>query len=108
MNKWAYFQQQHRLGLPLTWVAYEDWIILGAAAQDTHAAADLLIAANDGVQLRRLCGEVRAVFLQRLKLLVRCIGVHAGAAATHALQRIVQLALADACSRAPPIRRQGV
>ncbi len=81
----------------LTWVSYEDGVVLGAAAQNAHASADLLVPADDGIQLRRLGGEVGAVLLQRLKLLVACVGVHAGAAAPHALQRCVQLAFAGAC-----------
>ena len=82
----------------VTWVSYEDGVVLGAAAQDAHASADLLVAANDGVELRRFGGEVGAVLLQRLKLLVARVGVHAGAAAPHALQRCVQLAFAGACA----------
>lgn len=90
------FQLREGKGEP-TWVPNEDGVVLGAPAQDANASADLLVSADDWVQLRRLGSEVRAVLLQRLEFLVRSVSVHAGSAAPHALQCIVKLALADAC-----------
>jgi hypothetical protein len=58
-------------------------VVLGAARQHLHHAADLVVAADDGVELAGLGarGEVDAVFLQRLAL-VLCVGVvHALASA---------------------------
>ena len=80
-----------------TWVADEHGVVLRAAAEDAHNAADLLVAPDDGVQLRRLGGQVSAVLLQRLELLVGHVAVHICPLA-HLLQRRLQLRAARACT----------
>ncbi len=49
--------------------ADQDRVVLGAAQEDLHGAADLVVAADDGVQLAvaSALGEVDAVGLQRLE-----------------------------------------
>ncbi|CAD6263929.1 unnamed protein product [Miscanthus lutarioriparius] len=49
-------------------LADEDGVLLAAARQDAHHAADLLVAADDGVQLPGLLDEVTAVRLERLEV----------------------------------------
>jgi len=55
----------------------EDGVVLGAAREDAHHAADLLVAADDGVQLPGLLDEVAAVRLERLEVGVAGRGLHA-------------------------------
>ena len=57
-------------GLADTGFADEDGVVFGAAGEDLDDAANLLVAADDGVELAltREVGEVFAVFLQGLKL----------------------------------------
>ena len=68
-------------------LADEDRVVLGPARQDLHDPADLVVAADDRVELAgaRLGGEVAAVLLERL---VGALGVGRGHAlpATHGLQ----------------------
>ena len=58
-------------------LAYQHRVVLGAAAQDLHDAADFLITADDRVEFAFLggCGEVGGVLFQRL---VAAFGVRAG------------------------------
>ena len=80
-----------------TGLADEHGVVLGAPAEHLDDAADLVVAADDRIDLagaRRL-GEVAAVLLERLVLL---LGVLAGdaVAAAHLLQRLEQLLAAQA------------
>ena len=71
-------------GLAHTRLADEHGVVFGAAGENLHGAADLIVAANDGVDLARAGsgGEVAAVFFQRL---VFALGILIGdaLAATH-------------------------
>ncbi len=80
----ARFADQHR-------------IVLGAAAQDLDHAANLLVAADHGVQLAlaRLFGQVAAVLGQRLVLPFGVVGRHALVAAD-AGQRLHDAVIVDA------------
>ena len=53
-----------------TWLADKHGVILDATAEYPDAAANLLVAPNDGVQARGLGGQVHAILQQGLKLLV--------------------------------------
>ncbi len=70
-------------------IADEHGVVLRAAAEHLHEAADLVVAADDGVDLALagLFGEVLAVFLQGLVL---ALGVLVGDAlvAAHLLERL--------------------
>ena len=72
-------------------LADEHRIVLGAARQHLHDAANLLVAADDGIELalaRRL-GEVARVALERLILILgRLVGDAMRAA--HGLERLEQ------------------
>ena len=61
----------------------EHGVVLGLARQDADGAADLVVAADDGVELAlsRLLHEVDAVFLQRLVGALGIVGRHALVAA---------------------------
>ncbi len=84
-------------GLAYARLADQDRVILGAAAEHLDHPADLLVAADDRVELAppRQGGQVPAVLLQRL---IRCFRVLAGdpLPATHLLQGVEHLVLGRA------------
>jgi hypothetical protein len=84
-------------GLADTGLADEHRVVLGAAAEHLDDTTDLVVAADDRVDLALAGtgGEVLAVLLERGELL---LGVLAGdtVAAAHLLQRLEQLLAADA------------
>ena len=73
--RWA--RPFHDRGLAHAGLADEHGVVLGAAGEDLHHAADLLVAADDGIELAlaRQLGEVAAVLLERL---VALLGVGIG------------------------------
>ena len=77
-------------------VADEHGVVLRAPREHLHGAADLLVAADDGVELAlpRLLGQVPAVLLQGPVLLLRVLGSHP-MAPPDVLQRFKQVFLAD-------------
>ena len=83
-------------GLAHAGVADQDRVVLGAAAQDLHDAADLGIAADDRVHLAvpRQLDQVAAVALERLVLVLGAL-VGDALAAAHFLQCLQNLLLAD-------------
>ena len=78
-------------------LADEDRVVLGPAGQHLDDAADLLVPADDRVDLAVACplGEVLAVLLERLELVLRVLAGDPVAAA-HVAQRLQQLLAADA------------
>ena len=78
----------HR-GLADAGLADEDGVVLGAARQDLHGAADLLVAADDRVELAlaRKLGEVAGVALERV-VLAFGVGVGHALGAAHLGQRL--------------------
>ena len=68
-------------------IADEDRVVLRAAREDLHDAADLLVASDDGVELA-LAGKVREVLRVLLEGLVLLLGalVRDAAAAAHVLE----------------------
>ncbi len=77
--------------LPTPGLADEHRIVLGAALQDLNGAADLIVAADHGIELAlgRALGKIDAVFLERLAILLRARIVDLGAAA-NLLDRLLQ------------------
>ena len=65
-------------GLADARLADEDGVVLGAAGQDLHHAADFAIAPDDRIELAGGCPfhQIDAVFLQRLVLLLRALVRH--------------------------------
>jgi hypothetical protein len=84
-------------GLADARLADEHRVVLGAAAEHLDDAADLVVAADDRVDLAvaGAGGEVLPVLLQRGEVLLRVLAGDAVAAA-HLLQRLQQLFAADA------------
>ena len=78
--------------LPHAGLADEHRVVLRAPREDLHDAADLLVAADDGIELARLGerGEIAPVLLERL---VRALGILRGdlLPAPHSLERLEQL-----------------
>jgi hypothetical protein len=74
-------------GLPDAGVADEDGVVLRAAGQHLHDAPDLLVAADDRVELAlaREVREVLRVFLERLVLVLGAL-IGDAAAAPHVLE----------------------
>ena len=70
-------------GLAHAGLADQDGIVLGAPLQDLNGAADLVVAADHRVELPRgrALGQIDAVLLQRLAILLGARIVHFGAAA---------------------------
>ena len=70
-------------GLADTRIPDEDGVVLAAAGEDLHDAADLVVAADDRVELALggLLGEVAAEALERVDLLLGALVGHAVAAA---------------------------
>ena len=70
-------------GLAHAWLADEHGVVLGAPAEDLDGAADLLVAADDRVELAaaRDLGQIAAVFLQRFVGAFRVLAGDALAAA---------------------------
>ncbi len=83
-------------GLAHAGVADQDRVVLGAAAEDLHDAADLGIAADDRVHLAvsRQLDQVAAIALERLVLVFGAL-VGDALAAAHFLQRLQDVLLAD-------------
>ncbi len=75
----------------------QHWIVLGAARQHLDHAADLVVAADDRIELAlaRQLGEVAAVFFERLVLRLGILIGDAPAAA-HRLQRLQDRVARDA------------
>ena len=75
-------------GLADAGLADQHRIVLGAPLQDLNRAPDLVVAADDRIELAvaRALGEVDRVFLQRLALALGFLRIDAGAAA-HRLDR---------------------
>ncbi len=75
-------------GFADSWFSDEDWVVLGAAAEHLDDAADLVVAADDGVDptLGGSRGEVLSVFLERCEFV---FGVLVGDAvrSTHFAER---------------------
>ena len=78
-------------GLADARLADEHRVVLRAAAEYLHHAADFLVAPDDGIDLALLGqgGEVAAVFFQRLELVLR-VGVGDALVAAHLAKRIEQ------------------
>ena len=68
-------------------LADEHRVVLGAAREHLHRAADLVVAADDRIELaaRRARGEIDGVFLERAALLFGLRIVH-GFTAAHLLR----------------------
>ena len=96
-------------GLADAGLADEHRVVLGAARQHLDDAADLLVAADDRIELAlaRELGQVAAVALERL---VGAFGILAGDAlrAAHARQRLEDRVLRDAALLEEPRRRRSV
>ena len=87
-------------GLADAGLADQDGVVLRAAAEDLDDAADLVVAADDRVELAvaRLLGEVAAVALERLDLLLgRLVGDAVRAA--HVGERLQQALVRRAVGR---------
>ena len=84
-------------GLADTGLPDEDGVVLGAARQHLDDATDLLVPADDGVDLAVACplGQVLPVLLERLELVLRALAGDPMAAANVA-QRLQQLLAAHA------------
>ena len=78
-------------GLADAGLADEHRIVLGPALQDLNGAADLVVAADDRIEfaLGRALGEIDAVLLERLAILLGARVLHLGAAANF-LDRLLQ------------------
>ena len=87
--------------LPDAGLADQDGVVLRAAREHLDHAPDLLVAADDGVELAALggLGQVAAVLLERLVGALRVLRGDALAAA-HLLDRVEQLRRAAATSSA--------
>jgi len=70
-------------GLAHARLADQHRIVLGAALQNLDGAADLVVAADDRVELALTCalGEIDGIFLERFALTFRLRGIDRGAAA---------------------------
>jgi hypothetical protein len=77
--------------LPTPGLADQHRVVLGAALEHLHHAADLLVAADHRVELAfaRALGEVDGVFLQRLALAFR-VRIVDGLGSAHGLDRVLQ------------------
>ena len=84
-------------GLADAGAADDDGVILGAPGEGLHKPADLLVAANHGVQLAIAgkCGQVDTVLLKGAVLALGTLVCDAGAA-TDLLESLVDLLLVDA------------
>ena len=82
-------------GLAHARLADQHRIVLGAALQDLDHAADLVVAADDRVELARAgaLGEIERVFLERLALRLRLPG-----SATLSPPRTALIACSSACA----------
>jgi hypothetical protein len=78
-------------------LADQDRVVLGAAREHLHDAADLVVAADDRIELAaaRDLGEIAPIFRERLVLRLGILIRHARAAA-HRLERLQQRVLGDA------------
>ena len=86
--------------LPHAGLADEHRVVLRAPREDLHDAADLLVAADDGIELAGLGerGEIATVLLERL---VRALGILRGdlLSAPDSLERLEQLVARDDVER---------
>ena len=78
-------------GLADTRLADEHRIVLGPALQDLNRAANLVVAADDRIELALGCplGQIDAVLLERLAIFFRCRVLDLGAAA-NLLDRLLE------------------
>jgi hypothetical protein len=85
----------HDGGLADAGRADEDGVVLGAAGQDLHAAADFVVAADHGVELAEAgrLDQVAAEAFERLVGILGVLAVHGGVAA-HLLQSSEYVVLA--------------
>ena len=94
-------------GLADAGLADQDGVVLGAAREDLDDAADLVVAADDGVELAVL-GGLREVAAELLERLVLVLGVLVGDAvrAADGLDRLDDVLLARRRCGAAPRRRR--
>jgi hypothetical protein len=96
-------------GLADAGLADEHRVVLGAAAEHLHHAADLGVAADDGVEVApaRALGEVDAVLLQRLVGRLRVLVGDPPDAAAHLGERVDELLRQPAALAADALEQVG-
>ena len=89
-------------GLADARLAHEDRVVLGAPGEDLHHAADLRVAADDGIELAlaRERGEVAAVLVEGLVLVLGALR-RDRLVSPHALDRLLDPGRRDAGSLEP-------